>query len=190
MRSILALGLALALSLLPALPALSLTEAGSHAWSREALLLRAGPGAAYAVSGEIPGEVQIKVLRCQNIWCLVDGPGGRGWTGNGAIDFGKDPHWPLFDADNQWPDLAGGSMCFYEGANYTGRSFCAGTGEVFPDLATWGWDNRIGSVEVITDTSAALCRDRDFQSYCIRIAQSQPRLDPFLVGNLSSIRVY
>ncbi|MHA6297442.1 peptidase inhibitor family I36 protein [Devosia sp. CAU 1758] len=190
MRSLLALGLALALCLSPATPALSGSEAGSHGWSRETLVLRDGPGEQYAVTGEIPADAAIKILRCQNIWCVVDGPGGRGWTGNGAVDFGKNPHWPLLDSDNEWPDLAGGQLCFYEGANFTGRSFCAGTGEVFIDLATWGWDNRIASIEVITATSAAICRDRDFQSYCERIASSQPMLDPLLARNLSSIRIY
>jgi len=172
------------------MPAQAVSEAGSPGWSRERLVLREGPGANYAVVGEIQGEVAIKILRCRKLWCMVDGPGGKGWTGNGALDFGKDPHWPLFDADNQWPDVAGGSMCFYEGTNYSGRSFCAGTGEVFLDLATWGWDNRIGSIEVISPTSAAICRDREFQSYCIRVVSSQPTLDPLLARNLSSIRVY
>lgn len=190
MRSLLALGIALAFCLLPVAPALSASESGSHGWSRETLVLRAGPGAQYDVTGEIPGKVAIKILRCQQLLCLVDGPGGRGWTGKAAVDFGKDPHWPLFDADNDWPDLAGGEMCFYEGAHYTGRSFCADTGDVFLDLATWGWDNRIASIKVTAQTSAAICRDRNFQSYCERIAGSQPRLDPLLARNLSSIRVY
>ena len=190
MRSLLALGLAAMLGLLPTIPVQAASEAGSHGWSRETLVLRSGPGDHYEVVGEIPGEVAIKILRCQHLWCNVDGPGGRGWTRNGAVDFGKNPHWPLFDADNDWPDLAGGQLCFYEGTNYTGRSFCAGSGEVFIDLATWGWDNRIASIEVVTPTSAAICRDRGFQSYCERIAASQPVLNPFLRHNLSSIRVY
>ena len=190
MRSILALGLAFALCLLPATPALSETAAGSHGWSRETLVLRSGPGAAYDSPGEIPAEVAIKVLRCQKFWCNVDGPGGRGWTGKAAVDFGKDPYWPILDPDNEWPDLEGGQMCFFEGTNYTGRSFCAGTGEVFPDLATWGWDNRISSIQVATATSAAICRDRFFQSYCERILESQPVLHPYLRDSLSSIRLY
>jgi Uncharacterized protein with a bacterial SH3 domain homologue len=190
MRPLIALALALAACILPAAPALAASEAGSHGWSREALVLRSGPGNHYDVSGQIPGEVAIKILRCQKIWCNVDGPGGRGWTYIGSLDFGKDPHWPLLDADNQWPDVSGGSMCFYEGTNFTGRSFCAGTGEVFLDLATWGWDNRIRSIEVVTPTSAAICRDRNLQSYCERIVTSQPSLDPLLSRNLSSIRVY
>ncbi|GAB5428426.1 MAG: hypothetical protein Devi2KO_18850 [Devosia indica] len=190
MRSLFALALALAVSLLPSLPAFAATASGSHGWSRTALILRAGPGDAYAITGEIAGEQAIKILRCQQLWCNVDGPGGRGWTGKAAIDFGKDPHWPILDPDNSWPDLAGGEMCFYEGTHYTGRSFCADSGDVFQDLATWGWDNAISSIQVTTPTSAAICRDRFFQSYCERIAESQPVLHQYLRDNLSSIRMY
>jgi hypothetical protein len=190
MRPLLALVLALIVALLPALPASAHSPSGSHGWSRTTLVLRTGPGDAYAMTGEIAGHQAIKILRCQKLWCNVDGPGGRGWTGMAAIDFGKDPHWPILDPDNHWPDLAGGEMCFYEGTHYTGRSFCAGSGEVFRDLATWGWDNRISSVRVVTPTSAALCRDRFFQSYCERIVESQPVLDQYLRRNLSSIRLY
>lgn len=190
MRSLLAFGLAALIGLAAPVSSYSASEAGSHAWSRDTLVLRSGPGDHYPVTGEIAGEHAIKILRCQKIWCVVDGPGGRGWTRNGAVDFGKDPNWPLLDADNVWPDQANGSICFYDGAHYTGRSFCANTGEVFIDLATWGWDNRIRSIQVLTPTSAALCRDRNFQSYCERIVESQPLLDPFLSRNLSSIRIY
>lgn len=190
MRSFVAIVFAFACSLLPALPALSAPMGGSHGWSRETLVLRAGPGNAYAITGEIAGDQAVRIQRCQGNWCNVYGPGGHGWTGKVAVDFGKDPHWPILDPDNNWPDLEGGSMCFYEGAHYTGRSFCAGTGEVFRDLALWGWDNRISSVKVTVGTSAALCRDRFFQSYCERIAESQPILDRYLLRNLSSIRLY
>ena len=171
-------------------PAVAASVSGSHGWSRDTLVLRAGPGDHYAVAGQIAGEQAIRIQRCQKLWCFVSGPGGQGWTRNGPIDFGKDPHWAVLDPDNEWPDLANGAMCFYEGTHYTGRSFCAETGQVFRDLATWGWDNRISSIRVITATSAAICRDRFFQSYCERVATSQPVLDPFLRRNLSSIRLY
>lgn len=190
MRLPVVLGLALSLFIAPAIPTLAASESGSHGWSRQKLVLRNGPGQQYDITGEIPGEVAIKILRCQKLWCNVDGPGGRGWTDAHSVDFGKDPHWPILDPDNEWPDLADGSMCFYEGTHFTGRYFCANTGEVFQDLALWGWDNRIGSIAVTTQTSAAICRDRFFQSYCERIVESEPVLNEFLVRNLSSIRVY
>ena len=190
MRRFMAFGLALLLAVLPAAPALALSEAGSHGWSRTELSLRTGPGTQYAISGAVAEHVAIKILRCQKLWCLIDTPTGQGWTDKHYVDFGKDPHWPILDPNTNRPDLAGGRLCFYEGTNFTGRSFCAGTGEVFTDLATWGWDNRIRSIEVVVGTSAAVCRDRGFQSYCERIYQSQPVINQFLQRQVSSIRVY
>jgi len=190
MRRLLILALCLLFPVLAITPASALSPTGSHGWSRTELSLRTGPGAQYDSAGTIAGKVAIKILRCQKLWCLVDGPGGQGWTDKHGVDFGKGPHWPAFGPDNQRPDLAGGTMCFYEGTHYTGRSFCAGTGEVFTDLVNWGWDNRIGSIEVKVATSAAICRDRGFQSYCERVYTSQPVLNEFLQHNVSSIRVY
>jgi hypothetical protein len=190
MRTFVACAIAAMLSLLAFAPAQALSEAGSHGWSRDTLVLRSGPGDVYDITGEIAADSRIKILRCQKLWCNVDGPGGRGWTLNGAIDFGKDSHWPILDPDAVYPDLAGGEMCFYTGTHFTGRTFCADSGDVFADLALWGWDNQISSIQVITPTSAAICRDRSFQSYCERIIESQPVLDQYLRRNVSSIRVY
>lgn len=177
-------------SLLGTSAALAHSESGSHGWSRQVLVLRSGPGDNYRTTGAIADNTAIKVLRCQALWCVVDGQGGRGWTRKVGISFGREPVWPILDADRTIRDLAGGSMCFYEGTHFTGRSFCAETGQVFPDLATLGWDNRIRSVRVTEPTSAALCRDRFFQSYCERLVESQPILDRLLSRQLSSIRMY
>lgn len=171
-------------------PALAHSENGTHGWSTRTLVLHDGPNAVYDVIGEIPTDVAIKVLRCTVLWCLVDGPGGRGWAGKHMIAFGKTPtDWP----GGVNPDYAQGGpgqICFYEGTHFTGRSFCASTGRVLIDLALVHWDNRASSVKVTGNVSAAACRDRDFSSYCERIVASQPVLDPFLRRALSSIRVY
>ncbi|ODT77801.1 MAG: hypothetical protein ABS76_26230 [Pelagibacterium sp. SCN 64-44] len=183
MRRFLVLGLCLLLPLFTLAPASALSLSGSHAWSRGELDLRAGPGGQYKSTGAIPAKVAIKVLRCVELWCLVDGPGAQGWAARQKVDFGRGPGY-------RHPDLTGGQMCFYEGTHYTGRSFCAGTGQVFTDLATWGWDNRIGSIAVKVNTSAAICRERDFRSYCERVHESQPVLSQHLQRQVSSIRLY
>jgi hypothetical protein len=83
-----------------------------------------------------------------------------------------------------------GTVCFYEGRNYTGASLCGTSGQVFNDLKLYGYDNRFSSVKVDGYVSAAACRDRGFKSYCERIIESQPVLHPHLMRNVSSIRVY
>ena len=170
--------------------ALAFSESGSHGWSTRALTLRSGPGAAYDVTGEIPADVAIKVLRCQRLWCVVDGDGGRGWTSLEFIAFGRtSTDWPGGINPN-YPEGGPGSVCFYEGTHFTGTSICAGPGRVFADLALLNLDNRFSSVEIIGNVSAAACRDRFFQSYCERIITSQPVLDQYLRRALSSVRIY
>jgi len=183
--------IALLMSLLTAVaPAWAASESGSHGWSRQPLTLRSGPGHAYGVTGQIAEDTAIKVLRCQALWCVVDGPGGRGWTGKDRIGFGQTSADPLTGPRLGYGAGGPGTVCFYEGTHYSGRSLCAGPGQVFNDLALWGFDNGFSSVEVSGNVSAAACRDRQFQSYCERVVESQPVLDRFLNDNLSSIRVY
>jgi hypothetical protein len=171
-------------------PSMAESVTGSHGWALQPLSLRDGPGAAYAVTGNIAENAAIKVLRCQKVWCLVDGPGGRGWTSLERVGFGLSPEGPLFAIQPNYPAGGPGSACFYTGTNYSGSSFCAGPGEVFPDLALHGVDNSFASVKISGNVSAAACRERKFHSYCERIVESQLVLDRYLNRNLSSIRVY
>jgi hypothetical protein len=187
LRSFMALLLAAFTLAMTGLPAQAHSENGTHAWSTSTLVLRDGPGAAYDVTGEIATDLEIKVLRCQKLWCLVDGHTGRGWTSKDHIAFGKTPtDWP----GGINPDYPlGGTACFFEGTNYTGASLCIATGRVIPDLALLHLDNRFSSVQ-LSGGSVAACRDRGFASYCERIIESQPVLHMYLRRNLSSIRAY
>lgn len=171
-------------------PVMAASDVGSHGWARVDLTLRAGPGSEHGVAGSIAEDSAVRILRCQINWCLVDGEGARGWTSREALSFGAGPDGPLFVVRPDYPAGGLGTVCFYEGRNYTGTSFCAGSGQVFSDLAAYGWDNRFSSVEVTGGVSAAACRERDFKSYCERIIESQPVLNQYLVRNLSSVRVY
>ena len=163
------------------------SESGTHAWSSDHLTLREGPGLAYDVTGEIAADVAIKVLRCEELWCRVDGPGGRGWTSKQFVVFGRtSTDWPG-GINPDYP--TGGAICFYSGTNFTGSELCMNSGRVIHDLHLLGIDNGFASVRVL-GASAAVCRDRGFQSYCERIIADQPSLHPYLRRALSSIRVY
>lgn len=184
----LALAIGFGLSLFS--PAMAEADVGSHGWARLDLTLRSGPGAAYEVTGSIAENSAIRILRCQINWCVVDAGSERGWTSREALSFGAGPDGPLFVIRPDYPAGGPGTVCFYEGRNFTGAALCAGPGQVFNDLKLYGYDNRFSSVEVTGNVSAAACRDRGFQSYCERIIESQPVLNQYLVRNLSSIRVY
>ena len=173
-----------------ATPSFAFSESGSHGWTKRPLLLRDGPGTEYAVTGQLPGLVEIKILRCQRLWCVVDGNGGRGWTNLGRVKFGLPPDGNLIQRQPRYPSGGPGQVCFFTGTNYTGQSFCAAPGKVFEDLALNGLDNHFSSVQLQGDVSVDACRDRFFQSYCERIITSQPVLDQYLVRNLTSVRAY
>lgn len=170
--------------------AFAASEVGSHAWSTRPMVLYSGPGGAYQVTGEIPADVAIRVLRCQRLWCVVDGEGGRGWTSKDAIVFGRTSEDWLGRIAPNYPAGGPGSVCFFTGTNYTGVSLCAGPGRVFNDFALLNMDNHFRSVQITGNVSVAACRDRFFQSYCERIIASQPVMDQYLAGALSSARVY
>jgi uncharacterized protein YraI len=170
--------------------AYALSESGTLAWSTDVLTLRQGPDTAYQVTGEVGADLQIKVLRCEELWCLVDADSGRGWTYKNGIAFGvTSADWPG-GVNPDYPSGGPGSVCFYQGTNYTGAELCLTSGRVIVDLALLGLDNRFNSVRVEGKVSAAACRNRDFQSYCERIIASQPQLHDYLRGALSSIRVH
>lgn len=170
--------------------ALAFSENGSHGWSTGELTLFNGPGPAYEYVGSIQADVAIKVLRCQRLWCLVDEGGNRGWTSKDRIAFGRtSTDWPG-GINPDYRSGGPGTVCLFEGTNYTGMSICAGPGRVFSDLALFNLDNNFSSIQITGDVSAALCRDRFFQSYCERVIESQPVLDQYLNNELSSVRVY
>lgn len=169
-----------------ALPAQAL-ETGTAAWLINGQQLFEGPGQAYDVVGELGDETRIRVDRCTWRWCSVRAEGQRGWVSRDNVGFGQEPRGPLSGPRLDHP--RGGSVCFFEGANYTGASVCAEAGTVVRDLLLMGLDNRYSSIEV-SGSSVMVCRDRDFSSYCELIVESQPRMHGFLDDNVSSYRVY
>ena len=169
-----------------ATPAFAASQSGTLAYSTSDMVLSAGPGSRYPETGRvIPAQSMIKVLRCQRLWCLVDGDMGRGWTSKRAVAFGKPP----VDLPPN-PDKRPAAVCFYTGANYTGESLCATSGSVIQDFALINRDNHFVSVEIIGATKLDACRDRFFQSYCELIEYSQPVMDQYLQNNLSSAKIY
>lgn len=186
--------LMLALTCVAALFGISAAEAspplGSLAWTIRSAVLMDGPGTAYETRGEVDGAVHVRVTRCQKLWCRINAPTGSGWVSKDDLSFGTVPRGPFTGPRLAYPAGGPGTVCFYEGANYTGRSICGGPGYVVRDLKLTAFENRFSSVSVEGNVSATLCRDRFFQSYCQRIIASQPHLDGFLNNAASSLHVY
>ncbi|MCB9994408.1 MAG: peptidase inhibitor family I36 protein [Hyphomicrobiaceae bacterium] len=149
--------------------------------------LYGGPGAAYPVTGSVTAEQDVIVTRCSGLWCLIDDEGG--WISKENVSFGQHAgellQGPRF-IDGRAVD---GTICFYDGANFSGHSLCLDSGNVLPDLVLVGWDNRISSVSVEPGTSATLCRDRNFSSYCVRILEDMAHLPRLIDNSASSIQM-
>jgi uncharacterized protein YraI len=163
---------------------------GTPAWSTQPLTLFEGPGGVYDVVGSIAEDQAILVYRCTVLWCNVGQGHERGWASMSKLNFGLYSADPFTGPRLNYGSGGPGEVCFYEGRNYTGASVCGSSGRVFNDLLLYHLDNRFSSVSVSGNVSAAVCRDRDFQSYCTRIIKSEPVLNRHLNDAVSSIRVY
>jgi uncharacterized protein YraI len=163
---------------------------GTPAWTDKPLAMRAGPGGAYGVTGNVGGKLHILVYRCTQGWCRIKTDAGFGWVGQRHLSFGRFPGNSFTNGVPSMPSSGPGSACFYTGANFTGSYSCTGPGYVANDLALSGSDNTIASIRLTGDVSVAVCRDFDFSSYCERIVTSKPHLGPFLTKSISSLHVY
>lgn len=177
--------LALAALALPAAAA----DTGSPAWLINGSVLLEGPGSAYRVTGELGDGTRISVDRCSELWCRIHAGHQRGWVSLDDVEFGHFPRTSITGIGLNYPS-GGGTVCFYTGRNYTGTAYCNSSGFVVPDLLLYGIDNSFSSVSIEGSASVTACRDRDFQSYCERIIESQPSLHGFLNNALSSYRIY
>lgn len=186
--------LALAAALL-VLPASAVQPTGSAAWTTDGWVsmpgsLYSGPGPRYDEVGSIGAGERVRVDRCTYRWCQIHTASMRGWLSLDNLSFGQAPD-GLF-AGPKFPTARGGAgqVCFYDGSNFTGDSFCANSGRVIRDLGLLGLDNAIASVEVGAGVSAVVCRDRGFRSYCEVVDVSKGHLTGLLTNSITSIRVY
>ena len=178
--------LVLALGLGPA----SAFQTGTPAWTTAPLAMLEGPGEAYHVVGQVDGKVRVYVERCARLWCKIRTDGDRGWVSLRYIAFGHEARVGLLPNGLAFNGGGPGTVCLYEGHNFTGASICGGPGFVIPDLLLYHRDNAFSSVSIEGNVSVKLCRDRDFHSYCERVNASQSALQGFLDNGVSSVRIY
>ena len=165
-------------------------ETGTPAWTNTSLTLFAGPGTAYDALGTVAGEIRIRVDRCTRRWCQIHFDGGAGWVTQDRLSFGQRPGGPFSGPKLNYPGGGPGKVCFYTGQNYTGTVVCALPGTIVHDLVLYGFDNSFASIAIVGDASVTVCRDFNFTSYCRRVIDSSPTLEPYLSRNISSYRVH
>jgi uncharacterized protein YraI len=97
-------------------------------------------------------------------------PGGGGGGGGGL---------PPTDPDR---------VCFFDGPNYTGDSFCRDVG-LYPSLPPVAND-RITSVRLEGNAKVRLCENPNMGPFCRDLTTSEAQLGPYLDNKVSSLRVY
>lgn len=179
-----------------------------EAAATSALNVRTGPGTNYAVVGALSANQVVRVTECNasNTWCNVQAANIRGWASArylrplgptqpsrpqpGQPDVGFSINTPGFSVQigsgNNRPSPSG-RVCFYEDYNYSGRSFCARTGEQNRSLDNF-WNDRIRSARVEGNTSATVCTGNRFSGRCASIDRSVRNLG-MLADNISSYYV-
>jgi hypothetical protein len=171
-------------------PPAAALDSGSPAWTEDDLVVYEGPGTTYDAIGDVAADVRVRVDRCTYQWCQMHTGGINGWVWRDDLDFGEHHHNLLGLPLPKFASGGPGTVCLFEGRDYTGDALCLKPGDASRDLLLKHLDNRYSSVTVEGNTSVTLCRDRDFSSYCERIIASQPRLNGFLDNNVSSYRVH
>lgn len=147
--------------------------------------MREGPGTNYPVVAVLRTGDQVQVNRCRVSWCLVDFGRDRGWVSQSFLrqlisspGGGNRPGGPGF----------AGRACFFEDANFRGRSFCLRQGEQERNLGRW--ENRITSISIEgRSTVVEACTDRNFRN-CNSFTRDVPILNFMLQQNISAVGVH
>ncbi len=149
--------------------------------------VRSGPGTNFAVVDTLHAGQAVNVTECQGGWCYVEKPGPDGWVSGNYLQATEAPP-PNNSAANDAaaaaainvfgtiaaavignivtpPVVPAPQICFFDGANYTGASFCVDAGTSNTQLAGF-WNDRISSVTVPAGSTVTVCRNASYGGPC------------------------
>ncbi|MCF6303093.1 MAG: peptidase inhibitor family I36 protein [Devosiaceae bacterium] len=162
---------------------------GTSAWVLKSTALYSGPGSNYPGTAiDVQQGQSVTVSRCSLRWCQIANT--NGWLSMDNLSFGQAAKGPFSGPKFEIERGGDGEVCFYDGVNYSGASFCLPSGATSRDLVLLGWDNKISSISVGEGVSVRLCRDRNFTSYCATVIKDTPALERFLGNAVSSYMVH
>lgn len=112
-----------------------------------------------------------------------------GPDGKPTVNFGINQPGPAPKPPKPGPKPKPPTVCFYDKANFGGKSFCAPAGASQPELPP-NWDDRISSIEVLNGATVDLCTEPDGYGYCGTYSKSRATLPGKLDDDTSSFEVY
>lgn len=178
-----------------------------------ALNVRSGPGTNYGVVDTLIRGERVRVGECRSGWCLIQSQDGTGWAserylaapGQGGSAGGGGQSGPNIGFTISGPNFSfsigtgsdfgnrpvrpedRGRACFFENANYGGRSICARPGDSYATLGSF--NDRISSIRIEGNVEAQVCEESNFRGRCAILASSQPWLPDEVDDVISSLRV-
>lgn len=182
-----------------------------EATATTALNVRSGPGTNFQVVGTLAPNQVVNVVECNsaNTWCRVQDRTITGWASARYLraigttpprptppapaptqpDIGFSINTPSFSfsigSGAQAPGA--GRVCFFEEANYRGRSFCAAPGDRDRRLSNF-WNDRIRSATIEGNVNATVCTGTGFTGRCAVVDRSVRNLG-MLANDISSYYV-
>lgn len=175
-----------------------------------AVNVRSGPGTSYRVLDTLRAGEVVDVLGCRSGWCYVEKDGPDGYVSANYLRRGSSgaTFEPEFNLSFNFPSGGGISIgsggvsigigsgpgrpsdddevCFFTGANYTGRSFCMEAGDRTARLRA-SWNDNISSIRNPDRLRVTVCMDTNYRD-CRTYTTSTRWLGP-LDNEISSIRV-
>ncbi len=176
--------------------------------------VRSGPGTGFGIVDTLHAGEAVNVTECQGGWCYVEKSGPDGWvSGNylqaaAATPAAPAPSSAANDAAaaaaiNVFGTIAGAvigniitppvvptpQVCFFNGPNYSGASFCVDAGTDNTLLAGF-WNDRISSVTVPAGSTATVCRNPVYGGACRTYNADRANLHMIVNNQVSSFQTF
>ncbi|MCF6344615.1 MAG: SH3 domain-containing protein [Devosiaceae bacterium] len=172
--------------------------------AKSAVNVRSGPSTSYAKIDTLYAGEKVTITQCQGGWCYVKHPGPDGWVsknylapasgGNSsADDAALAAFLTIFGAVVQNittpPAPVTPKVCFYNGTNYSGSSFCVNAGASNNKIVGF-WNNRISSLKVTGGASVTLCRNWFYGGLCKSYGSNKANLGVIMSNKASSFQTF
>lgn len=178
------------------------------ATAKSAVNVRTGPGTSFAKVDTLFAGESVNVTQCQSGWCYVEHSGPDGWVSGNYLQAGSgggggssssadaaalQAFTALFGAIVNKaltpPTPATPKVCFFNGINYSGSSFCVNAGNNNNKIVGY-WNNRISSIKVDAGASVTVCRNWFYGGGCLSYNNNKPSLGVIMNNKISSFQTF
>ncbi len=174
-----------------------------------AVNVRTGGGTSYAIIDTLYAGEAVNVTQCQSGWCYIEHSGPNGWVSGNYLSAASGGGGSSSSAADDAaaaaaiqifgtilgavvnsalpPPPAPAQVCFFNGPNYTGASFCVNAGNNDNKLVGF-WNDRISSITVSPGSSVTVCRNWFYGGICNSYNVNKPNLIWQLNNRISSYK--